>query len=185
MADLDPAVQTQLANIQERTGKSLEELFTLIEGSGLEKHGQSRSMLKGDLGMGHGDANTLTHVWLRRHDGPASASDEVDRIYAGPKAALRPIHDAVMKEVHAFGGFDVAPKKAYVSLRRRKQFAMVGPATKSQVEVGLNVKGLAGSERLKEQKPGGMCQYTVRLADLEEVDAELVGWLRKAYDGAG
>ena len=185
MAELDKAVQTQLANIQERTGKSLEELFALIEGSGLDKHGQIRSMLKGDLGMGHGDANTLTHVWLHRNDGPATASAEVDRIYAGPKAELRPIHDAVMKEIHAFGGFDIAPKKAYLSLRRRKQFAMVGPATKSQVEVGLNAKGLPGSERLKEQKPGGMCQYTVRLSDPSEVDAELIGWIRTAYDGAG
>jgi hypothetical protein len=30
-----------------------------------------------------------------------------------------------------------------------------------------------------------MCQYTVRLGAPGEVDAELIGWLRHAYDGAG
>jgi hypothetical protein len=185
MADLDQAVQTQLANIQERTGRSLDELFELIEKAGLEKHGQIRTMLKESLGMGHGDANTLTHVWLHRDDGPSTPDDEVERIYAGPKAGLRPIHDAVMAAVEGFGAFEVAPKKAYLSLRRSRQFAMIGPATKTQVEIGLNVKDLPESPRITAQKPGGMCQYKTRLSDPSEVDDELLGWIRAAYDGAG
>ena len=72
-----------------------------------------------------------------------------------------------------------------MSLRRKKQFAMVGPATKTQVEIGLNVKDLPGGDRLKEQKPGGMCQYKVRLGSVDEVDSELVDWIRAAYNAAG
>jgi hypothetical protein len=85
----------------------------------------------------------------------------------------------------AFGDYELAPKKAYVSLRRKKQFAMVGPATQKLVEVGLNAKGLPPSPRLKELPPGQMCQYTVRIGSVDEVDPELVSWLRAAYDSAG
>ena len=62
---------------------------------------------------------------------------------------------------------------------------MIGPATKTQVEVGLNMKDVAATGRLVALPAGGMCQYKVRLATADEVDRELVGWLRRAYDGAG
>jgi len=181
--DIDKATQTQLANIEQRTGKSFAQLARIIKASGLEKHGEIVSMLKQDLGMGHGDANTLVHV-VRNAAAPASGGDVLDSIYAGPKAHLRPIHDAVMKAIGTFGPFDIAPKKGYVSLRGKKQFAMVGPATNTQVEIGLNMKGVKGSARLVEQKPGGMCQYKVRVSDRKEVDDQLIGWMRAAYDSA-
>ena len=181
---MDAALQTQIENLQTRSGRTLDELFSELEGTGLEKHGQLRSHLKDELGMGHGDANLVATLFRKRGEEPAGG-DPLDAIYVGPKAELRPIHDAIMAQVESFGAFDVAPKKSYVSLRRTKQFAMVGPATKTQVEVGLNVKELAGSDRLKAQKPGGMCQFKVRLSETSEVDDELVGWLKAAFDNAG
>jgi hypothetical protein len=188
--DIDKAVATQLANIEKRTGKSLAQLTKLITGSGLAKHGELVAMLKKDLGMGHGDANTLVHHALKSDGASAAAAagkgadDVIDEIYTGPKAALRPVHDALMASIKKFGPFEIAPKKGYVSLRGKKQFAMIGPATNSQVEVGLNMKGVKGTSRLVEQKPGGMCQYKVRLSDAREVDPQLVGWIKQAYDSA-
>ncbi len=90
-----------------------------------------------------------------------------------------------MAAIAGFGPFEIAPKKGYLSLRRKKQFAMVGPATKTQIEIGINAKGLAAGERLVALPPGGMCQYKVRLASPAEVDAELLAWVRAAYDAAG
>ena len=190
MADLDKAVATQLANIEKRTGKSLAELTAIVRGSGLSKHGEIVAMLKSTLGMGHGDANTLVHT-VRNAEAaeagttPASAREALDTLYAGPKAALRPVHDKVLAALRAFGDFEEAPKKAYVSYRRKKQFATIGPATKTQVEVGLNAKGLPAGGRLQELPAGQMCNYKVRLSDAAEVDGELLGWLRAAYDAAG
>jgi Domain of unknown function (DUF5655)/Domain of unknown function (DUF4287) len=186
--DIDKATATQLANIEKRTGKTLAQLTKIIKGSGLEKHGELVAMLKSDLGMGHGDANTLVHV-VRRSDGASAAAgkaagDVLDEIYTGPKAPLRPIHDALLKAIGTFGPFEIAPKKGYVSLRGKKQFAMIGPATNTQVEIGLNMKGVKGSARLVEQKPGGMCQYKVRVGEVKDVDKELLGWIRQAYDGS-
>jgi hypothetical protein len=90
-----------------------------------------------------------------------------------------------MAAIGQFGAFEIAPKKGYLSLRRKKQFAMLGPATKDRVELGLNAKGLPPHPRLKAMPPGGMCQYTVRLGAADEVDEALAGWLRAAYEAAG
>jgi hypothetical protein len=109
----------------------------------------------------------------------------LDALYTGPKAALRPIHDALLAALQAFGTYDVAPKKSYVSYRRSKQFCMIGPTTNTRVEVGINMKGVPGTARLVAQPAGQMCQFIVRLTDPAQVDAELVAWLRMAFDAAG
>lgn len=191
MADLEKALATQLANIEKRTGKSLEELGALVRGSGLSKHGELVAMLKADLGMGHGDANTLVHT-IRRQEaegtpGAAAAAggDVLDGLYTGKKVDLRPIHDRLLEEMRKLGDFEEAPKKTYVSYRRKKQFATVGPATNTRVDVGLNAKGLDASDRLEALPAGQMCSYRVKLTDVGEVDSELIGWVRAAYDAAG
>jgi hypothetical protein len=190
MNSVEKGLETQLRNIEQRTGKTLEQLYALIRKSGRARHGEIRDLLKEDLGLGHGDANTLAHMYFKSIEpnagtGAASIDEIVDALYAGPKAALRPIHDRVMTAIARFGDFEIAPKKTYLSLRRRKQFAMVGPATKTRVEVGLNARGLKATARLQALPPGGMCQYKVNLSDASEVDAELISWIRQAYDAAG
>lgn len=191
MADLEKALATQLANIEKRTGKSLAELAAIVKGSGLSKHGEMVAMLKTTLGMGHGDANTLVHTVLKSDGQSAaaaqglSAAQVLDGLYAGPKSALRPIHDRLLAELGKLGPFEEAPKKTYVSYRRKKQFAMIGPATNTRVEVGLNMKGVRATERLQELPAGQMCNYKVKLTDPNQVDAELMGWIRSAYETAG
>lgn len=185
--DIDKAIETQLRNLQQRSGRTMEQLYDAIRASGLARHGEIVAMLKRDFAMGHGDANLVAHSFRAAAAPPtavASPDAAVDEIYAG-KPSLRPIHDALMKAIGGFGDFEVAPKKGYVSLRRKKQFAMIGPATKTQVEVGLNMKGVAATPRLVALPAGGMCQYKVRLTTMAEVDAELAGWLRHAFDSAG
>jgi hypothetical protein len=190
MSILDKARNTQLKNIESRTGKSLAELTRLIEASGLTKHNQIRDFLIQEFKLGIGDAGMLVHYALKT-DGQSAAQasgasmDEVTaQIYAGKTETQRQVHDRVMKEVEKMGPCEIAPKKGYLSLRRKRQFAMLGPASKGRVELGLNLKGLAGTERLIQQPPGGICQYKVFLAEMGEVDAEVLGWLQLAYDSA-
>jgi hypothetical protein len=188
--DVAQAKLNHLNNIATRTGKSLAELAAVVKTSGLAKHGEVVAMLKGKLKVGHGDANAIAH-YAKSLDGggapPAAESpaDATDTIYAGPKAALRPIHDALMAALKKFGKFEVAPKKGYLSLRRKKQFAMIGPGTNSRVDIGINLKDAKGTKRFVEQKQPAMCQFKVGLTDKAEVDKELVSWLKKAYDAAG
>ena len=189
MSSLDKAIQTQLENIQKKTGKSLAELAAIAKKSGLSKHGELRDMFKEKLGLGHGDANSLVHAILQS-DGTRAAEGKnedavLDEIYSGAKAGFRPIHEKLMKEIQKFGEFEIVPKKGYVSLRRKKQFAMIGPKTNTRFEVGINAKDFKKNARLLEQPKGSMCNYIVNVNDPREVDAELVAWLRSAFDGAG
>jgi hypothetical protein len=183
MADPAAALATQLKNIEARTGQTLAQLQALIAGSGLAKVAEQRSWLMQRLGLGYGDANTVVMLAKQAAAAPAPA-DPLDAIYSGAKAALRPLHEALMARVHTLGSFEIAPKQKYLSLRRKKQFAMLGPATKDQVELGLNAKALPPHPRLKALPAGGMCQYTVRLSSTDEIDPTLMGWLRTAYDAA-
>ena len=189
MSSLDQAVQTQLDNIQKKTGKSLDELAAIVHKSGLTKHGDIRDYLKRELGLGHGDANALVHAVLKS-DGQRVAEGKsgdavLDEIYSGAKAGFRPIHEKLINEIDKFGSYEVVPKKGYVSLRRKKQFAMIGPKTNTRFEVGINAKDFKKNSRLLEQPKGSMCNYIVNLTDAREVDAELVAWLKSAYEGAG
>lgn len=189
MSTPDKAIQTQLDNIQKKTGMSLAELSAFIQKSGLSKHGEIRDMLKQKLGMGHGDANLLVHHVLKS-DGTSAAQGKsmdavLDDIYTGARAGFRPIHDKLMKELNKLGEFEIAPKKGYVSLRRKKQFAMIGPKTNTRFEVGINAKDFKKNTRLLEQPKGSMCNYIVNLTDAKEVDGELIGWLKSAYEQAG
>ncbi len=191
MTTLKQTVQTQIDNIQKKTGKTFAELEALVKGSGLTQHSQLREMLMRELGLGYGDANSLVHAVLQS-DGARSAEAKgldgdalLDELYSGPKAALRPIHEAVMSELRAFGSFEILPKKGYLSLRRKKQFAMLGPATNTRVELGLNAKELPADPRLLEQPKGSMCNYIVRLNDPAQVDATLIDYLRAAFEAAG
>lgn len=189
MSSLDKAMQTQLDNIQKKTGKSLDELTAMIKKSGLTKHGEMRDYVKRELGLGHGDANALVHAVLQS-DGQRAAegksTDQVlDEIYSGAKAHMRPIHEKLMKEINKFGEFETVPKKGYVSLRRKKQFVMIGPKTNTRFEVGINARDLKKNARLLEQPRGSMCNYIVNLTDPKEVDSELIAWIKTAYEGAG
>lgn len=189
MSSLDEARQTQIDNIQKKTGKSLDELTAIVRKSGLSKHGEIRDYLKRELGLGHGDANALVHAVLQS-DGQRAAEGKVvdavlDEIYVGGRAGQRPIHEDLMKHIAKFGEFEVVPKKGYVSLRRKKQFAMIGPKTNTRFEVGINAKDLKKNSRLLEQPKGSMCNYIVNLTDAQQVDPELIAWIKSAFEQAG
>lgn len=198
MADPVAATVTQLKNIQARTGKSIAELHAAVASSGAAKHGEKRSWLMEQFKLGYGDANAVVNfinkplpdlgdgkLPERALSAAGPEEDPLDAIYTGAKANLRPLHDVVIASIRAFGEFELAPKKAYVSLRRKKQFATVGPATKESLEIGLNAKDLPVHSRLKVLAPGSMCQVTTRITSSAEVDALLKGWLKRAYDAAG
>ena len=191
MSSIERAKATQYTNIEKKTGKSLDELTNLIQTSGLSKHSEIRSVLMEKFSLGYGDATMLVHYALKT-DAEVAAKEKgfttdqvLDEIYTGPKANLRPIHEKLMETIQNFGEFEIAPKKGYVSLRRKRQFAMLGPATNTRFELGLNIKNLGTDERLIEQPAGSMCNYKVRLTEANQVDESILSWLRQAYEAAG
>ncbi|MGC5172840.1 DUF5655 domain-containing protein [Microbacterium sp. DT81.1] len=177
---MDAATQSMIDNLPKNTGKSLEEWYTVLSHAGLEKHAEMVAYLKGGHGVSHGYANGIV-LQYRSRDAATSDDDLVDAQYAGPRAGLRPLYEAVISAVRQFGDdVDVRPKRASVSLRRSKQFALVEPASAKRLQLGINVRGTAPTERLKAAT--GMCTHNVSVTSIDEVDEELLRWLRKAYE---
>ena len=86
----------------------------------------------------------------------------------------------------AYGNdIEIAPKNTYVSLRRKKQFAILNPATKTRFEIGINLKGQEPTGKLQAEKPNSMCSHKISIAGMEDVDKEILQWIKKAYDHAG
>jgi hypothetical protein len=194
MATVESALQTQIRNIEAQSGRSIGEWTELIRASGLTRHGEIVAMLKRDHGMSHGSANRVAIEALAAIKGePTSASpggrtttgDPADELYAD-RPTLRPIHDRLMAEIAALGSdIEVAPKKGYLSLRRRTQFAMLKPAAK-HVDLGLNLPGSPTTDRFESAATfNALFTHRVRVPSAADVDDELGSWIRRAYDRAG
>lgn len=175
---------SMIANLEEKTGKDLAGWLEITKASGLEKHGQIVKLLKSDHGMTHGYANMVAHETLSAGVSQPTTSDLVETQYSGAKADLRPIYDALIAEISKFGAdLEIAPKKAYVSLRRSKQFGLIQPSTKTRVDVGINLQGIEPTERLEASGSfNAMVSHRVRLSGTDEVNSELIGWLKRAYE---
>jgi hypothetical protein len=189
MSSLEDATQKRIANLPETTGKSLAEWRKVVKASGLEKHGEIVKNLKSEHGLTHGHANFIALQVLKPEESASetSAEDPSAELYSGAKEGLRPIHDALMKIVQGFGDdVEVAAKKGYESLRRKKQFALIQPSTATRVDVGLILKGTEPTERLERSGSfNAMVTHRVRLEKKSDIDAELKRWLKQAYDAAG
>ena len=187
MDSVTKARQTQLTNIQSKTGKSVEEWRAILADSKLTKHGELRKMVMEKFGLGFGDADMLVH-FSRSTDGQSAAEDAglsdadvLDALYGDSGKELRSLHEQLVAEINKFGEYSILPKKGYVSLRCKRQFAMIGPGTRNRLEIGLNLKGIEGTPRLIPQTKDLMCQFRVFLSRSEEIDEELLHWLSLAF----
>jgi hypothetical protein len=182
------ALAGMAVTLEKKTGKSLDQWSALVRKSGKTKHGEVVSWLKSEHGLGHGYANFVAHTTFKSDSmsQTAAGADLVGEMFAGDKAALRPIFDRIMKEVRGFGGdIEESPKKGYLSLRRKTQFATLHPSTKTRFDVGLKLKGVAPSGRLEAAGSwNAMVTHRVRLESAADVDKELIGWLEQAYSAA-
>ncbi len=178
--------QSYLDNIQAKTGKSAEDFRLLAAEKGLVKNGEIVAWLKADFDLGHGHANAIVHLIQAHGQAEVSTDDAVAAHFAGKKAAWRTPYDALLAQIGQFGT-DVAagPGKTYISLLRgAKKFGIV-QVSGERMDIGIKLKGFAPTERLE---AGGswnaMVTHRVRIGDAKAIDAELLGWLKQAYEAA-
>ncbi len=183
----DEMARSMLANVPEKTGKTMAQWRAILKKSALTKHGEQVKLLKTGHGVTHGFANLIATV--HRNDGKLAAGDDdalVDAQYAGPKADLRPIYEAVRKVVEKLGkDVAISPKKTCVSFRRSKQFALIQPSTRTRVDLGINLKGVDPEGALEASGSfNAMVSHRVRLSAPKDVDAKVKRWLKQAYTAA-
>jgi hypothetical protein len=180
---MDQALKTMIDNMPEKTGRSLDEWKELLKSKAFEKHGEAVRFLKTEHGVTHGFANTIVTLSKDQHNDP---EDLVTAQYQG-KEHLIPIYEALIKVVKQFGDdITITPKKGSVSLIRKRQFALIKPATKTRVDVGLKLPGVDTNDRLGNSGPfGTMCTHRVQITEVGQVDDELKSWLKEAFEMAG
>jgi Domain of unknown function (DUF5655)/Domain of unknown function (DUF4287) len=177
MPTVEDSIAAQLSNIEATYGRSIDEWVAVVSASGLSKHNEVVAMLKASHGLKHGAAHRLSLVARERlGQAPAAGNTSV-------AAGMQPIYDRLAGAVRALGDdVEEVPKKGYVSLRRRKQFAML-QAGAQWVNVGMILRDAEPGDRLE---PAGtwnaLFTHRVRVRSAGDVDAELLGWLRAAYD---
>ena len=179
--------KAMIANMKEKTGKTLPQWVALAKKAGEAKHGGIVKLLKTEHGMTHGFANLVAHETLKSAAGSAASPDDlVAAQYSGAKAALRPIYDALIKVVGALGtDVGIAPKKAYVSLRRSKQFALIQPSTRTRVDLGHNLRSVKAAGKLERSGSfNAMVSHRVRLESPQDVNKDVKAWLKQAYSEA-
>src|SRR5436190_21385055 len=107
----EEAMASMIANLPAKTGKSMDEWLAIAAKSGKAKHGEIVKYLKAEHGLTHGYANQVALRAVAAANPEPAGHDPVAAQYAGDKAALRPIYDALLKAVRAFGADgDVFPK---------------------------------------------------------------------------
>lgn len=183
---MDPMVKKMLENIELKTGKSAKYWIKLVKDSRLTKHGEKMKLLKEGHGFTHGYANTIVH--LSKDDSAVNTENKdvlIEAQYNG-KESLKPIYDKLIKEVLKFGkDIELAPKKAYVSLRRSKQFALIQPSTKTRIDIGIKLKNVDPSGVA--EKAGSwntMVTHRIRIENQKDVNKEVINWLKEAYKNA-
>jgi predicted transport protein len=119
----------------------------------------------------------------------ADSTENTDELlinqYKG-KEHLKPFYDKLIAAIEGFGGeFEIQPKKTYVSLKRKKQFVVLNPASKTRFEIGFNLKGVEPQGILEAEKPNGICSHKINLTEFNEIDKEVIDWIRAAFEKAG
>lgn len=184
---MDKGTQTMIDNLQKNTGKSLDEWIALVKAQNLLKHGEMVKYLKEQHSLTHGFANLIALKTKGSDSDSVALQEDLVSLQYKAKQELKPIFDRLMQEVLKFGDdVEVAPKNAYVSLRRKKQFAILQPATKTRFEIGINLKGKSAEGKLEAiNSANAMCSHKINLSSVDEIDAEVINWLKAAYSDAG
>lgn len=177
---MDKALKTMIDNMPEKTGKSLADWKVILKEKSFSKHSEGVKYLKTKYSVTHGFANTI--VTLSKEDN-TSTEDLVKIQYQG-KENLIPIYKALITYTNTLGpDITITPKKGSVSIIRKRQFVLIKPATKTRIDLGFKLKDKPITKRLENSGPfGSMCTHRVRITEIKEMDNELKGWIKEAYE---
>jgi hypothetical protein len=187
--------QTQkwVRELPEKTGLSLDEWLELTRKSGARTEQERREWLKKEHKLG-----TNSAAWIagrlegknKEEDSPEAylktAAEWVEAQYAGPRAALRPLYEQLLKFGFSVGkDVKACPCKTMVPLYRNHVFAQIKPSTNSRIDFGLALGNTKAPNRLI--NTGGYekkdrITHRIEVKSKADIDDELKKWLKKAYE---
>jgi Uncharacterized conserved protein len=171
------------SNLPSKTGKRLEDWVRLMEEAGPASSKARMDWLKSEHGLGRDTAMTIVELGEGRGNPDPEAL--VEAMYAGPKAGLRPLYEALLDFALTLAeDVSATPCSTYVPLLRKHTFAIIKPTTRTRIDLGMALPGVEPTDRLQVAKGQGSARIThvIGLSNLEDLDDEVKGWLRKAYE---
>ena len=191
-----PAVlmtQKWIAELKQKTGRSLEEWLAYIKKSGPKDETERRAWLKEQHGLGTNTASWLNARAAGRGEESgdpdlylAAAERDVENMFSGGKAKLRPLYDALLKLGLKTGKEAKAcPCSTIVPLYRNHVFAQIKPTTQTRVDMGFALGDMKPKGRLIDT--GGFAKkdritHRIPITSMDDIDDEVKHWLKVAYD---
>jgi hypothetical protein len=189
-----PYTQKIIANLKTRTGRTIDEWIAFVKKAGPKTEAERRVWLKETHKLGTNYASWIAE----RAEGKGGDEDSpeaylrqapkyVDQMYAGKRAALRPLYEKLLTLGLGMGAEAKAcPCKTMVPLYREHVFAEIKPATNTRIDLGLALGNVSARlpariEPIKNAK-GNRITHRIPLESIEQVDGFVERWLRKAYD---
>ncbi len=189
-----PMVQKWVSELETKTGRSLSAWIDLVKKEGPNDEKGRREWLKVKHGFGTNNAAWLAQraegKGLEEEDPEAylrAAIQFVEQQYAGPKAALRPIYDALLKLGRSMGEVKVSPGKTIVPLYRNHVFAQIKPTTNTRIDLGLALAKFKGKLPKRLIDTGGLekkdrITHRIEVKALSDIDDDVKRWMKIAYD---
>jgi hypothetical protein len=188
-------VQKWIAELKEKTGRSLEEWIVFVKKEGPKDERSQREWLKVRQKLG---TNSAWWIAARvagkesEEDSPekylAAAPEYVEKQYTGKKSALRPIYDELLKLGKSIGSdVKACPCLTMVPLYRNHVFAQIKPTTNLRIDFGLALTHYKGKLSKRLVDTGGLAKkdritHRIEITDAKQIDAEVKKWLEIAYD---
>jgi hypothetical protein len=186
-------VQKWIADLRPKTGRSLEEWIALVKNEGPPTEKEQKQWLKEEYGLG-----TNSAWWIAQRaagkgyedDDPdtylQTAEQYVEAMFAGSKAGLKPLYDALLKLGKSLGkDVKVCPAKTIVPFYRKHVFAQIKPSTRTRIDFGFALKDTEVQGRLIDTggfAKGDRITHRIEITSLEDINDEVKHWLQVAYD---
>jgi hypothetical protein len=167
--------------LRSRTGQDVTAWNRRVAEAGLPDEQALRAWLEGQGVTGYGQALL---VWERfgYPDFLTAGAEELIAAQYADRPQLRPVLDAVLAALPAVGPATVQARKTIVSLvTPRRTFAVIQATTKTRVDLGLRLGHERPGGRLLAARDLGAATVRIALTRPEDVDAAVLGWLRRAY----
>jgi predicted transport protein len=177
-----------IENLPEKTGRSIRQWAELVRSKAPAGSRKERiAWLQREHALGHTQASMVVD-WVDRPEVFEEADPEtlVESMFKG-KEPTRSIFTRLTSVIEELGDdVKVEPRQTYVAFARVRQFAVLQPSTATRLDVGLVLPDAADTPRLRPAGSfgSGRISHRVSLAHEDEIDAELTGWLRDAYEHA-
>lgn len=180
--------QAYLDNIKSKTGKNADDFKKLAQKKGLLKKGvkagEILSWLKKDFDLGHGHAMAIYTVLKGSREEKLSPEEEISKHFTRNKSVWEPVFDSLINELRSFDADIVlAPSNSYISILRGKRKIAIVQVMVAHVDIGIRLKGVAPNKRFQAAGSwNSMMTHRVRIVERNNIDKELLNWLRSAYE---